>query len=298
MKISGLGETGATGRSDEAAGSRRRRRARRSRWHRVNQHAQARAGSECRGDVPLHARAQQGRPSGRHGRCRDQRDTAKCRWSRLEDIAAPGRAQRAQGDAASRVGTPHSRNPHRARLAALGYVNTVIGILREGGFTIAQAHHALHIFGSRLLGFTQALFDDSGTSIRRRPPSSRASSAPPIPMPWKWPSQSPIVAPSDHAMTTPSSPSRSTSSWTASAGSKAADHPRTARRRGSHAPEAHAKRCGWALLTSTSMVPRRSNSCPRPVHGPLSIGGMPACPAEEGVPGGRYSVARGCYQVR
>jgi AcrR family transcriptional regulator len=46
--------------------------------------------------------------------------------------------------------------------AALGYVNAVVGILREGGFTIAQAHHALHIFGSRLLGFTQALFDDSG----------------------------------------------------------------------------------------------------------------------------------------
>jgi AcrR family transcriptional regulator len=46
--------------------------------------------------------------------------------------------------------------------AALAYVNAVLGILREGGFTIAQAHHALHIFGSRLLGFTQALFDDSG----------------------------------------------------------------------------------------------------------------------------------------
>jgi hypothetical protein len=46
--------------------------------------------------------------------------------------------------------------------AALGYANAVIGILREGGFTIAQAHHALHIFGSRVLGFTQALFDDSG----------------------------------------------------------------------------------------------------------------------------------------
>lgn len=46
--------------------------------------------------------------------------------------------------------------------AVLGYVNAVLGILREGGFTIAQAHHALHIFGSRGFGFTQALFDDSG----------------------------------------------------------------------------------------------------------------------------------------
>ena len=46
--------------------------------------------------------------------------------------------------------------------AMLRYVNTVLGILREGGFTIAQAHHALHLLGSRGLGFTQDLFDDSG----------------------------------------------------------------------------------------------------------------------------------------
>jgi AcrR family transcriptional regulator len=46
--------------------------------------------------------------------------------------------------------------------AALRYANAVIGILREGGFSIAQAHHALHILGSRVLGFTQDLFDDSG----------------------------------------------------------------------------------------------------------------------------------------
>ncbi len=46
--------------------------------------------------------------------------------------------------------------------AMMRYLNTVIGVLREGGFTIAQAHHSLHILGSRLLGFTQDLFDDSG----------------------------------------------------------------------------------------------------------------------------------------
>lgn len=46
--------------------------------------------------------------------------------------------------------------------AALNYINTVLGILREGGFSVEQTHHALHILGSHLLGFTQALFDDSG----------------------------------------------------------------------------------------------------------------------------------------
>ena len=46
--------------------------------------------------------------------------------------------------------------------AALQYINLVLGILRDGGFSLAHTHHALHILGSRLLGFTQALFDDSG----------------------------------------------------------------------------------------------------------------------------------------
>ena len=45
--------------------------------------------------------------------------------------------------------------------AGIAYVNTVLGILRRGGFSVAQTHHALHILGSRLLGFTQGLWDDS-----------------------------------------------------------------------------------------------------------------------------------------
>jgi AcrR family transcriptional regulator len=45
---------------------------------------------------------------------------------------------------------------------ALRYVNALLGVLREGGFSVAQAHHALHIIGSRALGFSQDLFDDSG----------------------------------------------------------------------------------------------------------------------------------------
>ncbi|MBI4219675.1 MAG: TetR/AcrR family transcriptional regulator C-terminal domain-containing protein [Chloroflexi bacterium] len=41
------------------------------------------------------------------------------------------------------------------------YFNAVIGILREAGFSIDQGHHAIHILGSRVLGFTRDLFDDS-----------------------------------------------------------------------------------------------------------------------------------------
>jgi AcrR family transcriptional regulator len=55
--------------------------------------------------------------------------------------------------------------------AGIAYVNDVLGILRQGGFSITQAHHALHILGSRLLGFTQNLFDDSAGPGPDTPPS-------------------------------------------------------------------------------------------------------------------------------
>jgi AcrR family transcriptional regulator len=37
----------------------------------------------------------------------------------------------------------------------------VMGILRSGGFSLDLTHHAIHLLGSRLLGFTRELFDDS-----------------------------------------------------------------------------------------------------------------------------------------
>jgi AcrR family transcriptional regulator len=45
--------------------------------------------------------------------------------------------------------------------SGLRYYDSVMGILREGGFSLEMTHHAIHLFGSRLLGFTQDLFDDS-----------------------------------------------------------------------------------------------------------------------------------------
>jgi len=47
------------------------------------------------------------------------------------------------------------------RPAMLRYMDSVIGLLRQGGFSIDMAHHAIHVLGSRVLGFTQELFDDS-----------------------------------------------------------------------------------------------------------------------------------------
>ena len=50
------------------------------------------------------------------------------------------------------------RNPSPATFA---YFDAVLGILRRGGFSLDAAHHALHVMGSRVLGFTQELFNDS-----------------------------------------------------------------------------------------------------------------------------------------
>jgi AcrR family transcriptional regulator len=45
--------------------------------------------------------------------------------------------------------------------ATLRYLDTVVGILRAGGFSLDLRHHSLHVLGSRILGFSQDLFDDS-----------------------------------------------------------------------------------------------------------------------------------------
>ena len=61
--------------------------------------------------------------------------------------------------------------------ASLTYINAILGILRGGGFSIAQTHRALHILGSRLLGFTQELFDDSADADPEDAPSLPAGFA-------------------------------------------------------------------------------------------------------------------------
>ena len=43
----------------------------------------------------------------------------------------------------------------------IGYMDSMIGTLRGGGFSIDLTHHAMHAMGSRALGFSQELFDDT-----------------------------------------------------------------------------------------------------------------------------------------
>jgi AcrR family transcriptional regulator len=44
--------------------------------------------------------------------------------------------------------------------AILVYVESVLATLRDGGFSVDMAHHALHVLGSRIFGFTQDLFEE------------------------------------------------------------------------------------------------------------------------------------------
>lgn len=44
----------------------------------------------------------------------------------------------------------------------LRYMDSMGGIMRAGGFSVDLMHHAFHALGSRVLGFTQELYDDSG----------------------------------------------------------------------------------------------------------------------------------------
>jgi AcrR family transcriptional regulator len=45
--------------------------------------------------------------------------------------------------------------------AMLRHIDAVLGILSAGGFAIDMGHHALHVLGSRILGFTQDPFNDT-----------------------------------------------------------------------------------------------------------------------------------------
>ena len=44
-------------------------------------------------------------------------------------------------------------------LQMIRYFDSLLGTLKEGGFSYDLAHHALHALGSRALGFTQELFE-------------------------------------------------------------------------------------------------------------------------------------------
>jgi AcrR family transcriptional regulator len=53
------------------------------------------------------------------------------------------------------------------------YMDSMLGLFRTGGFSVDLTHHAAHAMGSRLLGFSQELFDDTTAA----PPDSEVVQA-------------------------------------------------------------------------------------------------------------------------
>jgi AcrR family transcriptional regulator len=51
--------------------------------------------------------------------------------------------------------------PGEPRPATLTYMDGIMDILRSGGVSLDLTHHALHVLGSRVMGFSQDLFVDS-----------------------------------------------------------------------------------------------------------------------------------------
>ncbi|MFG1778612.1 TetR/AcrR family transcriptional regulator [Micromonospora sp. NPDC049048] len=70
-----------------------------------------------------------------------------------------------------------SRN--MATPVVLAYLDSMVGTLRAGGFSTDLAHHVMHAMGSRILGFSQELFDASRDAGR----SGATSPDPPAALP-------------------------------------------------------------------------------------------------------------------
>jgi AcrR family transcriptional regulator len=45
----------------------------------------------------------------------------------------------------------------------IGYLDSMMGVFLDGGFSVDLMHHAIHVMGSRILGFSQELYDDTAS---------------------------------------------------------------------------------------------------------------------------------------
>ena len=45
----------------------------------------------------------------------------------------------------------------------IAYLDSMMGVFLDGGFSVDLMHHAVHVMGSRMLGFSQELFDDAAS---------------------------------------------------------------------------------------------------------------------------------------
>ena len=62
--------------------------------------------------------------------------------------------------------------------AVMLHLERVLAVMRGGGCSVDLGHHAIHLLGSRILGFSQDLFDDTGDPSAPPPPPAWAETLP------------------------------------------------------------------------------------------------------------------------
>ena len=53
--------------------------------------------------------------------------------------------------------------------SSLVYIESLLATLRDGGFSLDLAHHALHVLGSRVFGFSQDIFEEGDEEASAEP---------------------------------------------------------------------------------------------------------------------------------
>ncbi|TNH26854.1 hypothetical protein FHG89_19870 [Micromonospora orduensis] len=89
-----------------------------------------------------------------------------------------------------------SRN--MATMALLDYLDSMVGTLRAGGFSADLAHHVMHAMGSRILGFSQELFDASRRAGQTGVAEADAATALPPEIAARFPHLAEISAAASH----------------------------------------------------------------------------------------------------
>ncbi len=89
-----------------------------------------------------------------------------------------------------------SRN--MATPAILAYLDSMVARLRAGGFSADLAHHVMHAMGSRILGFSQELFDTAREAGRSGATTADAPAALPPEVAARFPHLAEIAAAASH----------------------------------------------------------------------------------------------------
>ncbi|MET7876097.1 TetR/AcrR family transcriptional regulator C-terminal domain-containing protein [Micromonospora profundi] len=82
--------------------------------------------------------------------------------------------------------------------AVLAYLDSMVGTFRAGGLSADLTHHVMHAMGSRILGFSQELFDDSRRAGRSGATEPAPSAALPPEVAARFPHLAEIATAASH----------------------------------------------------------------------------------------------------